>query len=123
MRLVVRRNDASARTEQRQIVPRGNDALGGGIDTLTGRGGDDTLVGGNGMTTIGCLGAAQVDVHGNINSTSLVAEGGPFLVGSGGGNDVITRPVAAKARASQGASKACSTITRNRARPRMGVQL
>ncbi len=44
------------------------------------------LVGGAATTTIGCLGGAQIDRHGNINST-LVPEG-PFLVGSGGGNDV-----------------------------------
>lgn len=43
------------------------------------------LVGGPG-TTIGCLGGAQIDRHGNVNST-LVPDG-PFLVGSGGGNDV-----------------------------------
>jgi acyl CoA:acetate/3-ketoacid CoA transferase beta subunit len=44
------------------------------------------LVGGAGTTTIGCLGGAQIDRRGNINST-LVPDG-PFLVGSGGGNDV-----------------------------------
>ena len=44
------------------------------------------LVGGPGTTTIGCLGGAQVDRTGNINSTLI--PGGPFLVGSGGGNDV-----------------------------------
>jgi acyl CoA:acetate/3-ketoacid CoA transferase alpha subunit/acyl CoA:acetate/3-ketoacid CoA transferase beta subunit len=49
-----------------------------------------TLVGGYGTTTIGCLGGAQVDRHGNINSTSLLPTGGPFLVGSGGGNDVAS---------------------------------
>jgi acyl CoA:acetate/3-ketoacid CoA transferase alpha subunit/acyl CoA:acetate/3-ketoacid CoA transferase beta subunit len=47
-----------------------------------------TLVGGPGTTTIGCLGGAQVDRFGNINST-LVPDG-PFLVGSGGGNDVAS---------------------------------
>jgi acyl CoA:acetate/3-ketoacid CoA transferase alpha subunit/acyl CoA:acetate/3-ketoacid CoA transferase beta subunit len=47
-----------------------------------------TLVGGPGTRTIGCLGGAQIDRFGNINSTSLLASGGPFLVGSGGGNDV-----------------------------------
>ena len=41
---------------------------------------------GAGTTTIGCLGGAQVDRHGNVNST-LIPDG-PFLVGSGGGNDV-----------------------------------
>jgi acyl CoA:acetate/3-ketoacid CoA transferase beta subunit/acyl CoA:acetate/3-ketoacid CoA transferase alpha subunit len=46
------------------------------------------LVGGPGTTTIGCLGAGQVDRFGNVNST--VIPGGPFLVGSGGGNDVFS---------------------------------
>ncbi len=46
------------------------------------------LVGGSGTRTIGCLGGAQIDRFGNINSTSLLDVGGPFLVGSGGGNDV-----------------------------------
>ena len=46
------------------------------------------LVGGPGTTTIGCLGGAQVDRAGNINST-LIPDG-PFLVGSGGGNDVAS---------------------------------
>lgn len=49
-----------------------------------------TLVGGPGTVTIGCLGGAQVDRHGNVNSTTLVPDGGPFLVGSGGGNDVAS---------------------------------
>lgn len=44
------------------------------------------LVGGAGTTTIACLGGAQVDRFGNINSTEI--PDGPFLVGSGGGNDV-----------------------------------
>lgn len=47
-----------------------------------------TLVGGPGTTTIACLGGAQVDRAGNINST--LVPGGPFLVGSGGGNDVAS---------------------------------
>jgi acyl CoA:acetate/3-ketoacid CoA transferase alpha subunit/acyl CoA:acetate/3-ketoacid CoA transferase beta subunit len=47
-----------------------------------------TLVGGTGARTIACLGGAQVDRHGNINST-LIPDG-PFLVGSGGGNDVAS---------------------------------
>jgi acyl CoA:acetate/3-ketoacid CoA transferase alpha subunit/acyl CoA:acetate/3-ketoacid CoA transferase beta subunit len=46
------------------------------------------LVGGQGTTTIGCLGGAQVDRFGNINSTKI--EPRPFLVGSGGGNDVAS---------------------------------
>jgi len=52
-----------------------------------------TLVGGPGTTTVACLGGAQVDRAGNINSTHV--PGGPFLVGSGGGNDVAS--VAAEA--------------------------
>ncbi len=52
-----------------------------------------TLVGGPGTTTVACLGGAQVDRGGNINST--LVPGGPFLVGSGGGNDVAS--VAAEA--------------------------
>jgi Acyl CoA:acetate/3-ketoacid CoA transferase, beta subunit len=47
-----------------------------------------SLVGGAGTTTIGCLGGAQIDRAGNINST-LIPDG-PFLVGSGGGNDVAS---------------------------------
>lgn len=47
------------------------------------------LVGGAGTTALGCLGAAQVDRHGNLNTT--LVPGGPFLVGSGGGNDVASR--------------------------------
>ena len=46
------------------------------------------LVGGPGTTTVACLGGAQVDRRGNVNST-LVPDG-PFLVGSGGGNDVAS---------------------------------
>ncbi len=46
------------------------------------------LVGGAGTKTIGCLGGAQVDRHGNVNSTLI--PGGPFLVGSGGANDVAS---------------------------------
>jgi acyl CoA:acetate/3-ketoacid CoA transferase alpha subunit/acyl CoA:acetate/3-ketoacid CoA transferase beta subunit len=46
------------------------------------------LVGGVGTTTIGCLGGAQIDRFGNINSTRI--EPRPFLVGSGGGNDVAS---------------------------------
>ena len=46
------------------------------------------LVGGPGTTTIGCLGGAQIDRVGNINSTQVVPR--PFLVGSGGGNDVAS---------------------------------
>ncbi|MEO9224423.1 MAG: CoA-transferase, partial [Acidimicrobiales bacterium] len=46
------------------------------------------LVGGPGTDVIGCLGAAQIDMHGNINSTAI--PGKAFLVGSGGGNDVAS---------------------------------
>lgn len=44
------------------------------------------LVAGPGTTTLGCLGAAQVDARGDLNSTRLAD--GPFLVGAGGGPDV-----------------------------------
>jgi acyl CoA:acetate/3-ketoacid CoA transferase alpha subunit/acyl CoA:acetate/3-ketoacid CoA transferase beta subunit len=47
-----------------------------------------TLVGGPRTTTIGCLGGAQVDRDGNVNSTEI--PGVTFLVGSGGGNDVAS---------------------------------
>lgn len=47
-----------------------------------------TLVGGAGTTAVACLGGAQVDRRGNINSTRLAD--GTFLVGSGGGNDVAS---------------------------------
>lgn len=47
-----------------------------------------TLVAGPGTTTVACLGGAQVDRFGNINST--LVPGGPFLVGSGGGNDTAS---------------------------------
>ena len=47
------------------------------------------VVGGPGTRTVACLGAAQVDRHGNLNSTTI--PGGPFLVGSGGANDVASR--------------------------------
>src|SRR5664280_625264 len=45
-------------------------------------------VGGPCTTLFACLGAAQVDRHGNINST--VNPGKVFLVGAGGGNDVAS---------------------------------
>jgi acyl CoA:acetate/3-ketoacid CoA transferase alpha subunit/acyl CoA:acetate/3-ketoacid CoA transferase beta subunit len=47
------------------------------------------LVGGPGTRIVGCLGAAEVDRHGDLNSTRL--GNGRFLVGSGGGNDVASR--------------------------------
>lgn len=52
-----------------------------------------TLVGGPHTKTIGCLGGAQVDRFGNINSTMVPRADGSiatFLVGSGGGNDVAS---------------------------------
>src|ERR1019366_6296627 len=49
-------------------------------------------VGGPGTCTIACLGAAQVDREGNLISTLI--PGGPFLVGSGGANDVASRAAA-----------------------------
>jgi acyl CoA:acetate/3-ketoacid CoA transferase alpha subunit/acyl CoA:acetate/3-ketoacid CoA transferase beta subunit len=50
------------------------------------------VVGGPGTRTVACLGAAQIDRHGNLNSTTI--PGGPFLVGSGGANDVASRATA-----------------------------
>jgi acyl CoA:acetate/3-ketoacid CoA transferase alpha subunit/acyl CoA:acetate/3-ketoacid CoA transferase beta subunit len=47
------------------------------------------VIGGPGTRTVGCLGAAEVDRHGCLNSTELA--GGRFLVGSGGANDVASR--------------------------------
>ncbi|MCU1463125.1 MAG: putative glutaconate CoA-transferase [Acidimicrobiales bacterium] len=47
------------------------------------------MIGGHGTRVIGCLGAAQVDRFGNINSTDI--PGRSFLVGSGGANDVASR--------------------------------
>jgi acyl CoA:acetate/3-ketoacid CoA transferase alpha subunit len=45
-----------------------------------------TLVGGPGTRSLGCLGAAQIDARGDLNSTQLAS--GRFLVGAGGGTDV-----------------------------------
>jgi acyl CoA:acetate/3-ketoacid CoA transferase alpha subunit/acyl CoA:acetate/3-ketoacid CoA transferase beta subunit len=50
------------------------------------------VVGGPGTRTVACLGAAQIDRDGNLNSSSI--PGGPFLVGSGGANDVASRATA-----------------------------
>ncbi len=50
------------------------------------------VVGGPGTRTVACLGAAQIDRRGNLNSTTI--PGGPFLVGSGGANDVASRATA-----------------------------
>jgi acyl CoA:acetate/3-ketoacid CoA transferase beta subunit len=46
------------------------------------------IVGGANARSIGSLGAAQVDKHGNINSTLIPGE--TLLMGSGGANDVAT---------------------------------
>src|SRR5690349_6507541 len=67
------------------------------------------LVGGAGTTTVACLGGAQVDRFGNINSTLI--PGGAFLVGSGGGNDVAS--VAAE-------SVVVATLTPQRTPPQVG---
>ena len=50
------------------------------------------VIGGPATATVGCLGAAEVDREGRLNSTELA--GGRFLVGSGGANDVATRATA-----------------------------
>ena len=50
------------------------------------------VIGGPGTRTVGCLGAAEVDGEGCLNSTRLA--GGRFLVGSGGANDVASRATA-----------------------------
>jgi acyl CoA:acetate/3-ketoacid CoA transferase beta subunit/acyl CoA:acetate/3-ketoacid CoA transferase alpha subunit len=47
-----------------------------------------TLTAGPGTRLLGCLGAAQIDRFGNINSTVIPDRA--FLVGSGGGNDVAS---------------------------------
>jgi acyl CoA:acetate/3-ketoacid CoA transferase alpha subunit/acyl CoA:acetate/3-ketoacid CoA transferase beta subunit len=47
------------------------------------------VIGGPGTKSVGCLGAAEVDRTGCLNSTELA--GGRFLVGSGGANDVASR--------------------------------
>ncbi len=48
------------------------------------------LVGGPGTTLLACLGAAQIDRHGNINST--VIGDSVFLVGSGAATTSRRRP-------------------------------
>jgi acyl CoA:acetate/3-ketoacid CoA transferase beta subunit len=50
------------------------------------------VIGGPGTKTVGCLGAAEVDRDGSLNSTRLA--NGRFLVGSGGANDVASRATA-----------------------------
>ncbi len=47
------------------------------------------VVGGPATRSVACLGAAEVDALGNLNTTALAD--GRFLVGSGGGNDVASR--------------------------------
>lgn len=54
--------------------------------------------------SIGVLGAAQVDRFGNVNTTRL-SDSGPFLVGSGGANDVAS-----------GASENVITLMQNKMR-------
>jgi acyl CoA:acetate/3-ketoacid CoA transferase alpha subunit len=71
-----------------------------------------TLVGGPGTRTVACLGGAQVDRHGNVNST--VVPGGPFLVGSGGGNDaasVATEAVVVATLTRERTPDACGYVT------------
>ncbi len=46
------------------------------------------LIGGGNARSVGSLGAAQVDKHGNVNSTVIPGE--TLLMGSGGANDVAT---------------------------------
>ncbi|MCA1830498.1 MAG: glutaconate CoA-transferase, partial [Actinobacteria bacterium] len=46
------------------------------------------IIGGGRARSIGSLGAAQVDKHGNVNSTMI--PGKTLLMGSGGANDVAT---------------------------------
>ena len=46
------------------------------------------IIGGGNARSVGSLGAAQVDKHGNINSTLIPGE--TLLMGSGGANDVAT---------------------------------
>jgi len=47
-----------------------------------------TLVSGPGTKSVGVIGAGQIDATGAINST--YTEDGDFIVGSGGGNDVLS---------------------------------
>jgi acyl CoA:acetate/3-ketoacid CoA transferase beta subunit len=47
------------------------------------------IMGGSQTSSIGVIGAGQVDRWGNVNTTRL-SETGPFLVGSGGANDVAS---------------------------------
>jgi acyl CoA:acetate/3-ketoacid CoA transferase alpha subunit/acyl CoA:acetate/3-ketoacid CoA transferase beta subunit len=47
-----------------------------------------TFVGGPGTSSLGVVGAAQIDGHGNTNST--FTDDGAFLLGSGGANDILS---------------------------------
>jgi acyl CoA:acetate/3-ketoacid CoA transferase alpha subunit/acyl CoA:acetate/3-ketoacid CoA transferase beta subunit len=47
-----------------------------------------TFIAGPRTRSIACVGAAQIDRFGNLNSTEI--PGGPYLVGSGGANDAVT---------------------------------
>ncbi|HEX9776319.1 MAG TPA: CoA-transferase [Actinomycetota bacterium] len=47
------------------------------------------VIGGGRARGVGALGAAQVDKHGNVNSTEIPGE--RLLMGSGGANDVLSR--------------------------------
>lgn len=47
------------------------------------------IMGGSQTSSIGVIGAGQVDKFGNVNTTRI-SEKGPFLVGSGGANDVAS---------------------------------
>jgi acyl CoA:acetate/3-ketoacid CoA transferase beta subunit len=40
-------------------------------------------------SSVGILGAGQVDKFGNVNTTRI-SDAGPYLVGSGGANDVAS---------------------------------
>ena len=59
---------------------------------------------GSQTSSIGVLGAGQIDCFGNINTTKLSPEG-PYLVGSGGANDVAS-----------GANECLVTMEQNRGR-------
>jgi len=48
------------------------------------------VIPGPGTRTLACLGAAQIDRFGNVNSTIVPGDRPVFLVGSGGGNDVAS---------------------------------
>jgi acyl CoA:acetate/3-ketoacid CoA transferase alpha subunit/acyl CoA:acetate/3-ketoacid CoA transferase beta subunit len=66
------------------------------------------VVGGPGTRTVACLGAAQVDRRGNLNSTALAD--GTVLVGSGGANDVASRAAACVVVTLAGAGRLVETV-------------